>query len=73
MALHHARGEIKTGEKMIIESIIGSKFTGSVVQETTFGDYKAVIPQVAGTAHITGINEFYIDPDDPLKDGFILR
>jgi trans-L-3-hydroxyproline dehydratase len=73
MALHHARGEIKIGESMVIESILGTTFRGSVVKETRFGSYDAVIPEVEGTAYITGKNEFLIDPEDPLKHGFILR
>jgi len=32
-----------------------------------------VIPQVEGNAYITGRHEFLIDPEDPLKEGFILR
>ena len=73
LAIHHARGEIGIGESMVVESIIGSRFTGRIVEATTFGRYPAVIPEVAGTAHITGRHEFLIDPDDPLRDGFILR
>jgi len=44
-----------------------------VVATTTFGSYNAVIPEVSGNAYITGKNTFWIDPKDPLKDGFILR
>ena len=73
LAIHHARGEIGVNESMVVESIIGSRFTGRVVQETTFGPYPAVIPEVTGTAHITGRHEFLINPVDPLRDGFILR
>lgn len=73
MAIHHARGEIGIGEPMVIESIIGSKFTASVKETTKFGHYPAVIPEVEGRAFITGKNEFLVDPDDPLKNGFILR
>ncbi len=73
MAIHYARGEIGIGEPMVIESIIGSRFTGSVVKTIDYGPYKAVIPQVEGTAHIIGRNELFIDPADPLKSGFILR
>ena len=73
MALHHAKGQIKIGEKMVIESILGFPFLGSVIEETTFGPHKAVIPQVEGNAWINGISEFVIDPEDPLKDGFILK
>jgi trans-L-3-hydroxyproline dehydratase len=73
MAIHHARGEIGIGEAMVIESIIGSKFTVSVKKVTRFGEYSAVIPEVEGKAYITGKHEFIIDPDDPLKNGFLLR
>lgn len=73
MALHYARGDIKIGETMVIESIVGSTFKCSVKETTTFGPYDAVIPEVEGTAHITGKHTFIIDPEDPLKDGFIFR
>ncbi|MDC8002894.1 proline racemase family protein [Aureisphaera galaxeae] len=73
MAIHSARKEIALGETMSIESITGSVFNGSVVSETTFGPFEAVIPQVEGTAHITGHHTFIIDPKDPMKHGFILR
>ena len=73
MALHFAKDEIKLNQQIVIESIIGTKFTGSVVASAMFGNYDAVIPQVEGNAYITGIHEFIIDPEDPLKDGFIIR
>ena len=73
MAIHHARGEITIGEKMKIESIVGSVFTGSVVEEVDFGPFKAVIPEVEGTSYITGQHTFLLDPEDPFKAGFFLR
>lgn len=73
MAIHRKRGEINYGETMTIESITGSVFKGSIVTEKDYGPYSAVIPQVEGTAHITGIQTFVIDPNDPMKDGFIFR
>jgi proline racemase len=73
MAIHHARGEIETGESMVIESIIGTTFIGRVAEETTFGQYAAVIPEVEGSAYVTGRSAFIVDPEDPLRDGFILR
>ena len=72
-AILHAKDEIKLGESIIIESIIGSTFSVKVVETTTFGNYDAVIPEVSGNAYITGKNTFWINPEDPLKDGFILR
>lgn len=73
VALEHAKGRLSVGEPFVIESLIGARFTGRVVRETTFGGYAAVIPEVEGSAWITGRHEFLIAPDDPLKDGFILR
>ncbi len=73
MALHYARGDIKIGESKVIESIVGSSFRCSVKEVTKFGPYDAVIPAVEGTAHITGKHTFVIDPEDPLKGGFIFR
>ena len=73
MAIHKARNEINIGDTMYIESITDSVFIGSVVSEEDYGPYKAVIPQVEGSAHITGMQTFVIDPKDPMKNGFILR
>jgi trans-L-3-hydroxyproline dehydratase len=73
LAIHYQRGEIKVHQPIVIESIIGSIFTGKVIEETSFGQYNAIIPEVQGEAHIIGRNEIWINPDDPLKDGFILR
>lgn len=73
IAIENARSAIKLNEKITIESITGSTFKGSLVKEKDFGPFKAVIPQVEGTAHVTGVNNFIIDPNDPMKNGFILR
>ena len=72
-AIHYARGELKQGQPFTVESILGTCFIGQVVEATEYGPYQAVIPSVTGAAFITGRNEWLIDPDDPLKDGFILR
>jgi proline racemase len=72
-ALHYAKGELKLNQRMTIESILGSTMTVQAVESTTFGPHDAVIPEVGGTAHITGRNEFYFDPSDPFGKGFIFR
>lgn len=73
LAIHHAKGELAGDETITIESILGTAFTGRVAQTTTVGDLPAIIPEVSGTAFITGRHEFLLDPADPLKDGFMLR
>jgi len=72
-ALHHARGELKVGEPIEIESILGTTMVVEVVESTSFGPFDAVVPKVSGTASFTGKNSFWFDPGDPLKEGFIIR
>ena len=72
-ALHYARGELEMEEPFVVESILGTCFTGRIVETVTFGPYEAVVPEVVGSAHICGRNEWLIDPDDPLQHGFIFR
>jgi trans-L-3-hydroxyproline dehydratase len=72
-ALYHAKGELPLNEPLTIESILGSTMTVRAVERTKFGPYDAVIPEVGGTAFITGRNECYFDPSDPLGRGFIFR
>jgi trans-L-3-hydroxyproline dehydratase len=73
LAIHHARGELGVNERIRVESIIGSCFSGRVVGTTTFGGHPAILPEIEGVAHITGRQEFLIDPEDPFRAGFILR
>ena len=73
LALHHARREIGIDDPIVIESILDSRFRGQVVATTTFGPHDAVIPEVEGSAWIVGRSEFLMDPEDPLKNGFIFR
>lgn len=72
-ALHHSRGELETGESITVESILGTCFKVQVVEVTNFGPYPAVIPEVTGSASVTGQHRFYFDPDDTLGKGFIFR
>jgi trans-L-3-hydroxyproline dehydratase len=73
LAIHRARGEIGVGEEIVISSLIGSRFSGRVVEDTDFGPYRAVVPEVSGRAHLTGRHDFVLDPADALRHGFILR
>lgn len=72
-AIHYARGELAAGVEFRVESILGTCFTGKVVESTQFGPHEAVIPEVTGSAYICGRAELLIDPEDPLKHGFLLR
>jgi trans-L-3-hydroxyproline dehydratase len=73
LALARARGRLPPGGTLVFESIIGTRFTGRVVSDTRVGPYPGIIPEVQGSAHITGRHEFVLDPKDPIAHGFLLR
>ncbi len=65
-----AKGELGLDEKFIHESVIGTQFEARIVEAATVGGYKGGIPEVSGSAHITGLNKYVIDPYDALALGF---
>ncbi len=69
LALLHDEGRLAPGEPLRHLSIVGSEFSGRVVEETPDG----VVTEVEGNAHLTGRHEFTLDPDDELGEGFLLR
>jgi len=73
LAIEYARARLKPGAEFVVESIIGTRFSGRVLRETRFGPHAAVVPEVEGSAWISGRGELWFDPGDPLRDGFILR
>jgi proline racemase len=70
MAVLHRRGELGLNEDFVHEGILGTTFTGRILEETTVGDYPAVVPSLSGEAWITGIAQYVVDADDPFPDGF---
>jgi 4-hydroxyproline epimerase len=70
LAQLHAKGKLKKGEAYIHESYIGSKFIGRIIEETTIGTIKAIVPSVQGWAKVYGYNTIIIDDDDPYAHGF---
>lgn len=74
VALHYAKGELPEGQTIAIESIIGSVFEGRLVSKTKLGPHDAIVPEVSGSAAITGRHEFIIDPADPIGfAGFLVQ
>ena len=73
LALLHASGALATGEPLEHAGIVGTRFGGRVVGETTVGGIPAVVTEVEGSAHLTGHHQFVLDRDDPLGPGFLLR
>jgi len=70
MAIVHAKGRLGIGQDFRHEGILGTVFTGRLLEETRLGDQAAVVPQITGTAWITGFASYVVDPTDPFPDGF---
>ena len=71
MAVSFAKGELGLNQDFVHESIIGTTFTGRLIGQTKVGSFDAVIPQIIGSAYICGFQQFVVDPDDPLGNGFL--
>jgi len=74
LAVLHARGDVQTGQEIAIESILGreSVFYGRVARTETWAGRDAVIPEVRGSAHMTGSARFVLDENDPIGRGFLV-
>jgi proline racemase len=70
MATLHARGLLNIGEPFRHEGVLGTVFTGRLLEETSVGPHRAVVPELAGTAWITGFAQYVVDPQDPFPEGF---
>ena len=70
MAVLHAKGRLGIEEDFRHEGILGTVFTGRLIEETTVGPYRAVVPTITGTAWITGMATYVVDPSDPFPAGF---
>jgi len=71
MAYLYKHGKLGLNQPFVYESFMGSKFRGEIIGVTKVGDFDAIIPQITGSAYITGVGTYLIDPTDPLKYGFL--
>jgi proline racemase len=73
LAVLAADGRLPSGTVLRHDSIVGSTFTGTVLNSVDVEGRAAVVPQVTGTAYRTGEHVFSVDQYDPLVPGFLLR
>ena len=72
MAVLHARGQMRAGDSMVHESIIGSRFRGRIVSEAEVAGRPAIVPAIEGRAWITGHHTYLLDPEDPYPEGYLV-
>lgn len=72
LAVMHARGQIRLGEKLIHESILGTEFIGEIAETLTVGGQPGIRPSITGQAFLTGFHQYVLDPNDPFPTGYTL-
>ena len=72
MAALHARGNLALNEDFVHEGILGTTFTGRLIEETSVGPYPAIVPALSGQAWITGFAQYVLEKADPFPSGFTL-
>ena len=72
MAVLSEMGLLPDDAPFVHESIVGTTFRGRVLERKQVGERPAIVPEIEGSAWVTGEHTFLIDGDDPLKAGFRL-
>lgn len=72
MALLHAQGLMKVGDRLRVRSIIESTFEGTILGKTEVGGKPAIHPEISGRGWITGTHQHMLDPSDPWPEGYRL-
>ena len=70
MAVIDAMGLLSEDRPFVHESLIGTRFNGRVTSRTLVGEHQAIVPEIEGSAWITGEHTFLVDQRDPLREGF---
>jgi proline racemase len=72
MAVVDAMGLLSADRPFVHESLIGTRFIGRLSARTVVGELQAIVPEIEGSAWITGEHTFLVADDDPLRAGFRL-
>jgi len=72
MAVLHAKGQLKVGDRFIGTSILGGRFDCRIDHEVLVADKKGISPIISGQAWITGTHQHMLDPSDPYPAGYRL-
>lgn len=73
MALFHHRRLMAVGSTFVSRGLLGLDFTGRIAGETEVEGRRAILPEITGTAYLTGFSQFLFDPEDPVRAGYLLE
>ena len=72
MAVLHARGQMKVGDKFVGTSLLDTEFHCSIDGELDINGTAAISPIISGRAWIIGTKQLMVDPADPFQGGYRL-
>ena len=72
LALFHHRGLMGVGSTFVSQGLLGLSFTARIGGLTRVEGRAAILPEITGTAYLTGFSQHLFDPDDPMKAGYLL-
>ena len=73
MAQLVAEGRLRSGESLEVENVLGVPFLGRVLSEAEVDGRAGIMPEITGTAHLSGFSTLIVEADDPLSKGFLCR
>lgn len=72
MTLLHHQKKIGSSDTFTNTSPLGTTFQGRIVEELHLGDTPAIVAEIRGSAYVTGVHEFTVDPRDPFQEGYVI-
>jgi proline racemase len=72
MALFHHRGLMGVGSTVVSRGLLDLDFTGCIRGVTTVEGRPAILPEITGTSYLTAMSQFLFDPEDPVRNGYLL-
>lgn len=72
MAVEHAKGNLKVGDTLLNEGLLGITFTGKVIEETELHGNKSIVPTIGGQCWISGFSKYVLEATDPFPEGYTI-
>jgi proline racemase len=60
------------GSTFVSRGLLGLDFRGRIAGATEVEGRRAILPEITGTAYLTGFSQFHFDPEDPVRAGYLL-
>ena len=72
LAVLHASGQLAVGTEYVNSGLLGTLYRARIAEMSRVASIPAVVPQITGSAWLTGRADLWIERTDPLGPGFLL-